>query len=260
MRKISRNKIATPIRLALIFCLVGGLFFGTFFLRTTLASVLWRVVSPVLAHNPLRYVSGQLTSKTTLLSQNEALTAALSSTKATLDDRALLYQENIDLKARMGRDATIHTILSGIIMRPPGVPYDTLIIDAGKAQGVTVGNYVSAGGSMLIGEVDEVYATTARVVLFSAPGESHQALLLQTDARAATPLTVEGQGGGSMVAEVPAHTMVAAGDAVVFPGIVEGMLGKIAHVDSKDGESFEKVYIQLPINPLTLRYVEVVIR
>ncbi len=260
MKKTSRNRKKSPLQLAFILCLAVGLLVGTLFLRTTFAGLLWRIVSLTVLHNPLNIFSGQFTSKARLSSENAQLTAVLASTSAALADRSLLYQENLDLKARMGRDGSVRTVLAGIIMRPPGVPYDTLIIDAGKAQGVSVGNYVSAGGSTLIGEIDEVYATNARVVLFSAPGESHQALLLQNDAHSATPLTVEGQGGGSMIAEVPAHTKVAAGDSVVFPGIVDGMLGAISHVQIKNGESFERVYIQLATNPLALRFVEVLSR
>src|SRR3989344_7842889 len=83
-------------------------------------------------------------------------------------DRDALYQENLDLKARLGRPGTAPVrILGAVLLRPPATPYDTLVIDAGKEEGAVVGDYVSAGGSGLVGTISEVYAHAARVRLFS---------------------------------------------------------------------------------------------
>lgn len=226
-------------------------------LRTSLSSMLWQVTAPLFAHGPVANLSAQLVSKAQLSAENVSLRAQLASTTAALADRDLLYRENLQLKSLMGRDASVRSVLASVIMRPPGIPYDTLMIDAGKAQGVAVGEYVSAGGSALIGQVDTVYTTTARVTLFSAPSMVFQALLTETTAHPALPLTVEGQGGGSMVTQVPAHTDVSVGDAVVFPGIADGLSALVSYVDSKEGSSFETVYLRLPANPLQLRFVEV---
>ncbi len=229
-------------------------------LRSAVAGVLWRIWVPVLAHDPVGALTSQLTSKTALVDENAVLRAQLASTTAALADRNLLYRENLTLKSLMNRDASTRSVLAGVIMRPPDVPYDTLMLDAGKVQGIAVGDYVSAGGTTIIGSVDAVYPTTARVVLFSAPTEVYQALLTETAAHAAVPLTVEGQGGGSMIAQVPAHTVVTEGDAVVFPGIADGLTAFVSQVDSEEGSSFETLYLRLPTNPLQLRFVEVLTR
>ena len=228
--------------------------------RGAFASVLWRIGVPVLSvRNPLSDLGAAMSSKTGLSRDNIRLRADLASTSAALADRELLYQENLQLKARLGRDIAVHSVLAGIVMRPPGVPYDTLIIDAGQAEGVTLGSYVSAGGTTLVGMIDEVYATASRVKLFSAPGESYQGLLAETAAHPAVPITVVGQGGSSMTAQLPAKTVIVSGDAVVLPGISGGYTAQVSHVDAKTGESFETVYLHLPVNTQELQYVEVML-
>jgi cell shape-determining protein MreC len=101
--------------------------------------------------------------------------------------------------------------------------------------------------------VSEVYDTAARVELFSAPGASYQALLNGT-----MPVAVEGQGGGSLRAEVPAGTPVKVGDSVAFPGLLGGIVSVVSATEAKEGESFIVVYMRLPANPQDLRFVEVI--
>ncbi len=228
-------------------------------LRSFIAGALTQALGPFNIYNPFSFGIAQFTYRAQMVSENEALKAALASTTAHVLDRDLLYQENIDLKARFGRDANQKTILAGILLRPPGVPYDTLVIDAGKQQGLQVGNYVSGGGTTIIGEIDQVYTGTSRVVLFSAPGQSHQALLSENSTHGVVPMSLEGQGAGSLVGEVPAHTQVSIGDPIIFSGLSDELFGLVTAVDAKAGESFERVYLHLPVNPLELRFVEVLV-
>jgi cell shape-determining protein MreC len=215
--------------------------------RPFFAGVAWRVLTPVIA---LRNSLG--------VGEVAALRAELASTSAALADRNFLYQENLSLKARLGRDlsapagAGTTVVLAGVLQRPPWTPYDTLLIDAGSAQGIQQDDLVSAGGSALIGKISDVYAGTARVTLFSAPGEGHQALL-----NGSMAISLEGQGGGSMRAEVPRGTAVAVGDPVHFPGIGTGITGQVAAIDAKEGDSFVTIYLHVPADIFSLRYVEV---
>lgn len=211
--------------------------------REPLGGLLWRAAAPVLQ---LRNTLGA--------SEAEQLRAELAGAQARAADRDMLYAENVDLKRRLGRAAEGSRVLAGVLQRPPGVPYDTFVLDAGSEQGLAVGQLVSAGGASLIGRVVEVHAQTARVVLFSSPGESHDALL-----RGEVPVAVAGQGGGSFVAEVPAGTQVLVGDSILFPGIAPGYSGTVSFVERRSGESFVTLYLHLPFDPFALRFVEVLL-
>ena len=236
--------------------------------RSFFTGLLWQAAGPLsvvrsVVAAPFEFMATAFSSKAALEAQNAQLTEALASTTARVADRDALYQETLDLKTRLLRDAKIHTTLAGVLIAPPGVPYDTLLVDAGSAQGVSVGDLVSAGGTTLVGRVAEVRPHTASVVLYSAPGERYDALLLlgATTASSTTaksiPITLEGQGSGSLRAEVPAGTPVHPGASVVTPGVVHGFSGTVSVVDKKDSESFETVYVTLPVNPQELRFVEV---
>ena len=223
---------------------LGVLFGVVVFWRAEVRSVLLRVATPLLV---LRNSFGA--------SEADVLRQELAAVRAHVADRDVLYAENLDLKNRLRRDAAVHSTLAGVLLRPPAVPYDTLVVDAGADQGVQVGSKVAAGGTVLVGTVTEVYATTARVRLLSAPGTTYEGLLSIKDKT--IPVSVEGQGGGSMRAQVPAGTGVVAGSSVLLPGIFGGYTGSVSYVEVKNGESFETVYMHLPVNPLELRYVEI---
>jgi cell shape-determining protein MreC len=227
--------------------------------RSTLAGVLWRIAAPISLHNPFAPLVAQFHSTATLMSENTLLKAQLASTSAALADRNALYEENLALKSRLGRDASVHSLLASVVLRPPTTPYDTLMIDAGSTQGVALGDYVSAGGTTVIGTVDVLYPTSARVKLLSSSGESYQGLLIESSAHAAVPVTVVGQGGGSFMTEVPAQTAALPGDSIVLPGIMGGYTGRVSRVDARTGDSFETLYLQLPANPQELQYVEVLL-
>ena len=204
--------------------------------RAPLSELIWRFMAPVMH---ARF-------------GGDAAPADLSRLAAVEAQRDALYQENLELKARLGRDARVVRILGTVLLRPPATPYDTLVIDAGSVEGVDVGDLVSSGGTIVIGTVSEVYARAARVVLYSAPGQKYDALL-----RGSIPLAVEGQGGGSLQARLPAGTAVSVGDAALLPGIAGGLSARVSRIEQGDGESFVTIYFSLPVDMLGLRFVEV---
>jgi cell shape-determining protein MreC len=236
-----RRRSTLPFKTILISIVLLALFAAAAYWRQALSGTVLQIVAPI---GRARQAFDS--------SDNQRLRAELARATALVADRDALYKENLELKARLGRDAFVPTRLAGVLMRPPATPYDTLLIDAGSAEDITAGDLVSAGGTTRIGVVREVYQHSARVVLFSAPGETYDALL-----RGTVPLHMEGQGSGSLVGQVPAGTPVAAGDAIVFPGIASGFAGSVSKVISKPGESFQKVYARLAADPLALQFVEI---
>ena len=209
--------------------------------RTPLNGFFWDIFAP-LSH--LRDQAG-----------GTPLESELASTTAALADRNALYQQNLQLKAMLGRNASVAQVLAAVLDRPPQTPYDTLTIDAGTEDGVVEGDWVAASGGAIIGSIRDATAHTAQVQLLSSPGAQYQGLL--TGQGTSVPVSLEGQGGGSLSTQVPAGTPVMVGDAVQIPGIAEGIEGSVSAVSAKPGESFITLYLQLPANPSQLQYVEV---
>lgn len=230
--------------------LVFALSVGALLWRGTVSSLLWQAITP-LAHirDRLNY------------SENERLRAALASTSARVADRDALYQENLDLKSRLNRPVDVSRVLAGVLMRPPQVPYDTLFLDVGSTQGIRQGDMVSAGGTVVIGSITEVYVNSSRAQLLSAPGLTYDALLMVRGAAstsaAEVPLQVVGQGAGSFMAQVPAGTQALVGQSVTLPGVFGGYVGAVSSVVAHDGESFKTLYLHLPTDLFSLKYVEV---
>lgn len=264
MMKISNDGFRRPLgsrvplgALSLVIAL-GALFALAFFFRQPLEGALARILPPLQGgHEKLSASAGGFgalfSSKQALEAENATLQKELARAQAELADRDALFMENLALKKSLGRpDAQAGVILAGVVMRPPAVPYDTLVIDAGSRQGVIPGALVAAAGGAVIGTVAEAYDSTARVALFSSPGAEYSALL-----RGSVPLLMEGDGGGSFSGKIPAATQAAVGDVIVLPGIAGGFAGTISAIVAPEGDSFKTLYLHLPVNLFELRYVEV---
>lgn len=237
----NRRKKTFPLRTLLVTVVVALVLLGIGVWREGVSRTFWFAAGPVLQlRNALeRSDAAQLRAQVALL-------------EAQLADRDVLYAENKELKLRLGRNAGVRTILASVLLRPPGVPYDVLIVDAGAREGVAQGDMVSAGGTTLIGRVEEVHDRTSRVLLFSAPGESYQGLIAGKIA-----VSVEGQGGGSLRGQIPAGSAVAVGDSVLLPGIAGGFASQVSYIERTEGSSFETVFMHLPVNFFELSYVEI---
>ncbi len=258
-RKRSAARFQLFSLLALILAVIGVVTL----VRTPIASLLWRAGGPLTEvsntwGSTIGNVFSSFRGNYALQLENNRLVRTIASSSTLLLDRQMLYSETLELKARLGRlpPQTVN-ILGVVINRPPGTPYDTLMIDVGKRDGVMQGDFVSAGGSVYIGVVKEVYTTTSRVVLFSAPGESYDATLLLQSATSSLAISVAGQGGGSLKAQVPAGVVVHTGDKVIFQSIVPQFVAEVLYVEEKNRSSFKTIYMQLPVNIYSLRYVEV---
>lgn len=224
---------------ALVILLVGLIIFLVWLFRHGTGEIFWSIAKPILT------VRNALT-----LSQVDVLRAELAQVGARAADRDMLYAENQTLKALLNRTEGHEVVLATILLRPPGTPYDTLLIDRGSRDGVTEGNRVSAGGTTVVGRVSEVFEESARVLLFSSPGVSYEGVIAGK-----ITFSVEGQGGGSLRGEVPVGSEVAVGDHVLLaPG---GYASNVSYIERVEGSSLERVYMQLPVNIQQLLYVEV---
>lgn len=229
--------------LLVLLCVLGIAILAVW--RQPLTHLFWWVAEPVVRLG-----------RESVQTEVERLRAEVAALEVKVADRDFLYNENLRLKERLGRVPTdTKTLLAAVLLRPPGTPYDTLILDVGRDENVAVGDLVFAGGSVVIGKVTEVYGSTARATLFSAPGATHDAIIFSEGG--SVPIALEGQGAGSFVGKIPQGTAVAVEQTVVFSNIMPVLTASVSYVEAKEGESFQTVYMHLPVSPFALRYVEV---
>lgn len=190
-------------------------------------------------------------SKNKLISENETLKETLRDIRLELLDRDILKEENMELKRILGRVEADQYVLGAVLAKPNRTPYDTLIIDAGRDDGVTEGNHIVVGKNLIIGELVEVFGKTSKGILYSSPGES-------TEVRIGTQGifgTAHGVGGGNFAVEVPRDMEVSVGDPVTAPGISHKIFGVVESIDINPTDSFQIVRFTTPVNIFELDLV-----
>ncbi|MES2315549.1 MAG: rod shape-determining protein MreC [Patescibacteria group bacterium] len=194
------------------------------------------------------------TSKNSLINENNTLKQELGEKDATMANYNALLDENNQLKDVLGRKKEqANLVLAAILAKPNQSPYDTLVIDAGKNQNLSVGNLVLALGNVPIGRVSEVDATTSKVVLFSNPGEKTEIVI---EGRSVF-MSIVGRGGGNFEMVVPRDFSIDKGANVVLPGISPNVVGTVSTIITDPRDAFTKALLVSPVNIFELKFVEV---
>ncbi|HEY9481271.1 MAG TPA: rod shape-determining protein MreC [Candidatus Paceibacterota bacterium] len=196
---------------------------------------------------------GSLRTKYSLSKENADLKARLE--QKGID--ALLLQaalaENESLKSLVHRTNVGDDILATVLSRPPQSPYDTLTLDVGADEGVSVGDKVYAPGGIVIGDIAEASSGTSKVLLYSSPGRIVPAIV----GSSTTQIQAMGKGGGDFSAKLPAEIHVSKGDVVLMPSMRIHTLGAIEAIESDSTDSFQTVLFTLPVNIHELCFVTV---
>lgn len=173
--------------------------------------------------------------------------------QAQVLDRNLLEERVAELEGLLGREWKDGHVVARVLAGPGRSPYDTLIVDAGKEQGISQGDPVAYAGAGIIGNIDEVYAQAAKVRLFSSSGV-HTAVIV---GERAVPGIAEGRGMGNFEVQVPKGSAVLVGDTVMLPGgtLILGMVGTAIE---DDAAPFARVLFAAPFNIAEIRTVEVI--
>lgn len=193
--------------------------------------------------------------KSSLLEENETLKKEIRDISLKLLDRNLLYEENLLLKERHGRNGPGQTVVARVLAKPPRSLYDTLVIDVGSGEGVKGGEKVLYGDNIMIGEVVEVFEKTSKVRLFSSSGES----INVTIGKHAVPALAVGMGGGNFEIKIPRDTPVSLGDSILAPSLMPHFLGVVEYIESKESDPFERILLKSPISPFEIEIVEIII-
>jgi cell shape-determining protein MreC len=163
-----------------------------------------------------------------------------------------LSKEFEDLKNQFSRkDGTSSGIVSRVLSEPPYSPYDTLVIDAGSSEGVSLGDQVYVSDNIIVGMIKNVTPHTSLVELFSNGANEQEATLARTGAT----FVLKGAGGANMKLEVPKDTDVIWGDIFLYPKLSPSTIGSVYYIDVNSQSSFKTVYIRMPGNVFSVKYV-----
>lgn len=192
--------------------------------------------------------------KETLVEENADLKAQLAAVSARLLDRNLLFDENMKLREMLGREMQDAVkVTARVLAGPSRTPYDTLLLDAGATSGVQVGDKISAGASAIIGEVSEVYGSSAKVILYSSPGQQVDVFLGEDR----VPAVATGRGAGNFDIQIPRDISVSLGDPIIIPGSDIRIAGSIERIDDDPNNPFKTILFKSPVNLYTLEWVDV---
>ncbi|MEX0917282.1 MAG: rod shape-determining protein MreC [Candidatus Paceibacterota bacterium] len=216
---------------------------------------LWSAKNFIVEESAL--VIGALRPQEELMEENRDLKERVALLEFQNLTREALLNENRDLKRLLGRDdATRNRVLAIVLSRPPSTSFDTLIIDVGAEDGITEGASVFFTGELLLGEVEEVFETSSKVVLFSSSGVKTEVLLGEGQVEA----VAEGRGSGNFLMLLPRDVPVKEGDVALMPHLENRFLGSVKEIHRNPTDSFQRILFRLPINPRAIRFVEVTIQ
>jgi cell shape-determining protein MreC len=235
---------------------------------TTIARPFWRMEFSV--------GSGSLDSPQALLAENESLKTQLAALNVQQQSVQAVANDNSELLALLGRTdaspANIQSatststasstpisylrsipgrILAAVLVRPPIISYDELLIDIGADHGIAPGSKVYAPGNILIGSTTDILGQTSKVKLFSSPGETYSVIIGSSH----IPATAVGRGGGQYQAEVPQASKINQGDTVSDSSISDAPFGIVTAVLANPADPFETVLFAQSVNIYQLRWV-----
>jgi len=195
-----------------------------------------------------------LKNKEDLLDENLKLREELVESRLELLSLDILKEENNELKGLLGRKTEERkSIVASVLLHPPQVPYDVIVIDIGEEGGVKEGMLVGAYGDILLGFVEEVFANKSRVRLYSRAGEEISVLINNTNI-----FTIaKGNGGGNFEITLPRVDEAKEGSLVITPGAEPFILGIVEFIKADMADAFQKVLFKTPLNIQELKWVEV---
>ncbi|MDO8604426.1 MAG: rod shape-determining protein MreC [bacterium] len=218
----------------------------------TVAPSIWNIGDGVL--DTLDSLLTNFRSKDALLKENRALLAEMERTQAQILDRNLLSEKVIKLEEALGRVAGDNRVVANVLVGAAHSPYDILVVDAGKKEGVGVGDMVVYAGSGVVGEIVEVSAQSSKLKLYSSSGVEEAVVV----GAKRVPAKAVGRGMGNFEAKIPQDSEVFLGDNVVSAKS-DLILGTISHIEEKPAEPFRRIFFRSPFNINEMQSVEIII-
>jgi cell shape-determining protein MreC len=194
--------------------------------------------------------------KNALLEEREVLQQEVTRMHNSVLLVEALRKENKTLRAMLGRGDEYQQVYANVVYRPPETLYDTLVVDAGANEGISVGDLVIVD-STVIGVVRKVLPVSSTVVLYSAPDEQTHATIEQ--GTTTIPILAKGKGSGNFIVEVPRDLAIEVGDIITLPTVPGYVFAQVGNVSARPSDSFQTLRLQTPINMTQIQNVTIFI-
>ena len=206
------------------------------------------------ARSTLEWISSArfFSSRRVLLAENETLRTALE----TLEERsafvAVLREENTTLRSMLAIASEERGLTVPIVSSFRASPYGTFLIGAGENEGIQNGSIVVSNGGFVMGEVTDNVGASALVTSVFAPKSTVDALV------SGVPIVLEGRGSENARAEAPRDARISSGDVVFAPKYGGRPIGVVGELRSEANDATKVLFIRLPVNLSSLRFVYVI--
>jgi len=171
-----------------------------------------------------------------------------------LNENTSLREEVKELKKLLGsEDVSSNAVIAGVIARPPLTPYDVVLVGVGSDDGVSPGVLVSAQGGVPIGVVETAAMHHARIALFSSAGRKTEGWTGEEK----IPVTLEGEGAGAFIAEVPRDAEISEGSLIYVPGPGSRPIGKVVRIDADASSPVATLRIEPLVNIFSVTQVRI---
>jgi len=244
-----------------MFFLVGGIFaaiFLVFFLSFFVSSSVLFLSSPLYDFkNTIFQKTGEFSAvfkeKSELLKENRDLRQLLDEKYILEQEMSILRRENEEFRNVLSRSKKNEYILASVASVNSFDGLNTLIVDAGKKQGVKEKMVVTAFGNVYLGYVDEVVSNSSKIKLVSLPG-------MKTDVFIGgfVSSVAHGRGGENMEIVLPADIDIKLKEVISTLGNKPLVVGVVDRIIKEPLDPFQKVLFRLPLNINELRHVYII--
>ncbi len=195
--------------------------------------------------------------KLKLANENGRLRAIIDQQATALSNQEILKEENTTLRQIVNRPPDLLPLTIGrLISRGQQFPFGTALIDIGSQNvntALTPGLVAVSEGTVILGELVEIYETKAKMSFYSTTGER----LIGNLGEKNIPIELTGHGGGNFTTSLPRDLTVSINDQVtVTVAGHEFLLAVVNDIQRAAGDSFQKIFLRSPINISQLVWIE----
>jgi hypothetical protein len=198
-------------------------------------------------------LNNELLTRRALINKVNELQSTVSSYDARLSTLNQIDAENIALKAELGRPGVIKGTLAHVLTFPNRSFYDTMLIDAGSAEGIQENMIAYAFGSVALGTISSVTAHTSTIQLYSTPSREISGTAVGSD----VAVTLIGRGGGEYEVRLPRDVPFTVGATVALQSSTPATLATVEKIITDPRDPFQRLLAKAPVNLQALKWVVV---